>query len=548
MTKADNELYQPILIDGALSTNYTYDPAGNIKTLNRNGWVPDATNPTVGEYQAIDKLEYNYADSTSKLMSVTDNISDALAQVEGFKGLEATAGYTYDLNGNLATDSGKDITQNITYNLLNLPEHIQIGTGITHEYTFSGEKIKKEGEDERIYIGGLEYKDGALEFISIPNGRILKEGTTGHYQYNLTDHLGNVVVMFEDVDEDGIIQIEEETDADPDAVAEILQRNLYYSFGMRVDMPKFNLGDNETKNKYLYNGKELNTDFGLDWSDYGARYYDAAIGRWNSVDPLAEAFPSQSPYNYTFNNPISFIDPDGRLPVEPARNQAGTIQQAVSQWSNNGATSSWQIMRFIQGNEDAVRYVYTENNGWIDLQHYFGAINYGEVAMDVLEVAAGPKAMQDLFFSEGADKSYFSYEDLPSNALGGEAPVKEMVMEYSFSEKGMMPKEKLLKGQSLYSAVTGHFDSANATTPENAPNWGGIPFDDQDRIRVPEIKSAKLVYSYCEKSTIARIKYYSGSEKKTLLQSGKYVPQNHSEKPLNLNGFPAASTSLNKIK
>jgi RHS repeat-associated protein len=62
--------------------------------------------------------------------------------------------------------------------------------------------------------------------------------------------------------------------------------------------------------EFKFNGKELDSETGMYY--YGARYYDPSLSIWMSVDPLAEQFPNLSPYNYTMNNPINMIDPDGR--------------------------------------------------------------------------------------------------------------------------------------------------------------------------------------------------------------------------------------------
>ena len=75
---------------------------------------------------------------------------------------------------------------------------------------------------------------------------------------------------------------------------------------------------NASKNKYLYNGKELNEDFGLNLSDYGARWYDASIGRWWQIDPKADLFPlnSLSQYVYVRNSPVQKIDVDGNWDID----------------------------------------------------------------------------------------------------------------------------------------------------------------------------------------------------------------------------------------
>lgn len=83
-------------------------------------------------------------------------------------------------------------------------------------------------------------------------------------------------------------------------------------FRLTYDGP-WMINDAAKDNPYQYNGKELNLDHGLNWSDYGARWYDACVGRWSCVDPMAEVNPDWNPYRYGFNNPLTYTDPTGMI-------------------------------------------------------------------------------------------------------------------------------------------------------------------------------------------------------------------------------------------
>jgi RHS repeat-associated protein len=121
------------------------------------------------------------------------------------------------------------------------------------------------------------------------------------YVYQYKDHLGNVRLSYSDADLNGAI----------DPSTEIIEEKNYYPFGMV--QKGYNNIVNGTAHPYGFGGKEENKELGLEWLDFHARNYDASLGRWMNVDPLADQRSWVSPYNYVQNNPISRIDPTGAL-------------------------------------------------------------------------------------------------------------------------------------------------------------------------------------------------------------------------------------------
>ncbi|SMC75592.1 DUF6443 domain-containing protein [Pedobacter africanus] len=255
-----NRLKSGVSTGVVMSEFLTYDVMGNIASMNRDG---------------AGVSTYNYANNDNKLTSISGPL--------------ATGTYMYDLNGNATTDGRTGVT--IGYNILNLPSTVsKSGLSMSYVYDAAGGKLRKVSSSEATsdYVDGIQYTGGAIDFIMTEEGKARNNGGTYVYEYNLTDHLGNVRYTFNQ--HPSTYQLQQ------------LQADNYYPFGkQRVASAGVN--------KYLYNGKELQNELGQ--LDYGARFYDPEIGRWNVVDPLAEKFLSVNPYNYTDNNPVNNIDPNG---------------------------------------------------------------------------------------------------------------------------------------------------------------------------------------------------------------------------------------------
>ena len=87
-------------------------------------------------------------------------------------------------------------------------------------------------------------------------------------------------------------------------------------------------------NNFKYNGFEEQAEFDLGWYDYQARFYDPQLGRFMQVDPAADLMRRHGVYNYAFDNPIRFIDPDGMMPSDKVNTDPPSLKRLRRAWNS----------------------------------------------------------------------------------------------------------------------------------------------------------------------------------------------------------------------
>jgi RHS repeat-associated protein len=314
-----------------------YDGNGNILSYQRNG---DANNATVG--YKMDDLTYNYNRTpdgyliNNKLRHVNDAIPANLYATDLDD--QSADYYTYDNIGNLITEGNENISWNLygkikditnagqtihyTYDAAGNRISKAVTSGSSTKYTFyvrdprgkvlgvyTDESNTLKWAEQHLYGSsrlGLWHPNinvtATWQAPGTGNGQI----NIGEREYELTNHLGNVLATISD----GSIGFDDNGDGTIDHYeANILTAGDYYPFGMQMPGRVFNSGNY----RYGFNDKENDNEIKGDGNqqDYGMRVYDTRLGRFLSVDPITGKYPELTPYQYASNSPIFNIDLDG---------------------------------------------------------------------------------------------------------------------------------------------------------------------------------------------------------------------------------------------
>ena len=298
---------------GSPNAFFQYDKHGNIRSINRSS-IPN------GDYEESDDLVITHIGNQVKTVEdfAADDSNESYSyDFKDITGVGTSASYEYDLNGSMTKDPYKGIQ--ISNNYLNLPKEITVNNPLTsgfinNVYLATGEKIMStssvslrrslnpseiaggistmastDRSEYTYYFGNIIYKmvddeDLYVDKILIDNGYI----KNGNYYFYIKDHLGNNKIVIS-------------------STGKTEHMDDYFPYGMPIKDTKWN----RNPQTYRFGDKEFETLMGLNLYDFHARMHDPALGRFMSVDPMAEKYYSISPYAYCGNNPINAFDLNG---------------------------------------------------------------------------------------------------------------------------------------------------------------------------------------------------------------------------------------------
>ncbi len=266
----------------------SYDLNGNLLRLRRTGQTG------VNSFARVDDLTLEY--DGNHLVKVSDAVATMHPNVAYNRfngGSQTEVQYEYDACGNLVYDDNRRLF--LSYNHLSLPDTLSFENGgrLLYGWDAEGRKlsltIEEPGKEDvrKDYLDGVIYRDGVPEMLQTATGYYSFKD--GKYRHFIRDYLGSVRLVR---NEDG-------------AVEEI---NSYYPSGALLSAP---VPDTQP---HKYSGKERINELGLGWYDFGARHYDPVLMRWHSSDVWAEKAANVSPYAFCLNNPVNFVDSDGKFP------------------------------------------------------------------------------------------------------------------------------------------------------------------------------------------------------------------------------------------
>ena len=341
---------------GNYDESLSYDKMGNVQSLLRSGLLDD------GSYGLIDNLSYSY--HGNQLLKVDDAAVGPYYQgaFHFVDGADEAVEYEYDANGNMVRDLNKGIIS-ISYDLNNQPRKIEYSDGRNASYVYDAEGNKlsvsynltamssaqpqmpvmqssdvasanvSNGQKTIDYCGNIIYDGDETMILNDVGYALYNKDSNLSFHYYLKDHLGNNRVV---VSEDG----------------EIEQVNDYYPTGALMASSKG--GDTQC---FKFNGKELDRTNGLNWYDYGARNYDAAIVRWDGMDKLCEKYYPFTPYGYCKNNFVNAIDLDGNRIVVWYKDDKGKDKSFVFTGKKIKIPDNQFVRDFVQA------YNYNVGNG-----------------------------------------------------------------------------------------------------------------------------------------------------------------------------------------